>query len=73
MNAYLIMICFGELNMTQLEFWNKLAFELIHNTLESVPGKDRPERHMNKLQNTLQKITTAPPHSGFEVGKWVKK
>ena len=34
-NAYLAMRYFGGLNMTQLEFWKKLTFEFIHNTLES--------------------------------------
>ena len=34
-NAYLAMRYFGELKMTQLEFRKNLAFELIHNTLES--------------------------------------
>ena len=34
-NAYLTMRYFGELKMTQLEFRKNLAFELIHNTLES--------------------------------------
>ena len=58
--------------MTQLEFWKKLAFVFIHNTLESGTEEERPERHSNTRQNTLHKITTAPSHSGFEGGKWVK-
>ena len=72
MNAYLAMKYFGELKMTQLEFGKKLLFELIHNTLESGTDEERPERWRNTRQNTLHKITTAPPHSGFEGSKWVK-
>ena len=59
--------------MTQLEFRKKLAFELIHDTLENGTKEERPERRRNTRQNTLHKITTVPPHSGFEGGKWVKK
>ena len=59
--------------MTQLEFWKKLAFELIHYTLESGTEEEKPDRGRNTRQNKLHKITTAPPHSGFEGGKWVKK
>ena len=72
-NAYLAMRYFGELKMTQLEFRKKLAFKLIHNTLESGTEEERPERRRNTRQNTLHNIITAPPHSGFEGGKWVKK
>ena len=71
-NAYLAMRYFGELKMTQLEFQKKLAFELIHNKLESGTEEERPEKWRNTRQNKLHKITTAPPHSGFECGKWVK-
>ena len=73
MNAYLAMQYFGELKMTQLEFKKKIVFEFIHTTLESGTEEERPERRRNTLQNTLHKITTASPHSGFEGGKWVKK
>ena len=73
MLAYLAMRYFGELKMTQLEFQKNLAFELIHNTLESGAEDKRPDRGRNTHQNTLHKITTAPPRSGFECGKWVKK
>ena len=59
--------------MTNLEFQKKLAFELIHNTFESGTEEERPERRGNTRQNMLHKISTAPPHSGFEGGKWVKK
>ena len=58
--------------MTQLEFRKRLAFDFIHNTLERGTEEERPERRRNTRQNTLHKITTAPPHSGFEGGKWVK-
>ena len=58
--------------MTQLEFRKKLAFELIHNTLESGTEEERPEKQRKTRQNTLHKIATAPSHSGFEGGKWVK-
>ena len=71
-NAYLAMRYFGELKMTQLEFRKKLAFELIHNTLENGTEEERPKKRRKKRQNTLQKITTSPPHSGFEGGKWIK-
>ena len=72
-NAYLAMRYFGELNITQIQFRKKLVFELIHNTLESVTKEERPERRRNKGQNTLHKITTAPPHSDFEGKKQIKK
>ena len=72
-NAYLAIRYFGELKMTQLEFREKLVFELIHNTLESGNEEERPDIRRNKRQNTLHKITIDPPHSGFEGGKWVKK
>ena len=71
--AYLAMRYFGELNMTQLEFRKNLALEFIRNTLERGAEEERPERRRNTRQNTLHKITTAPPHSGFEGRKWVKK
>ena len=70
---YLSMRYFEELKMTQLEFRKKLSFEFIHNTLESGTEEERPERQRNTYQNRLHKINTAPPHSGFEGGKWVKK
>ena len=54
--------------MTKLDFRKNLAFEFIHNTLESGTEEERPERRRNKLRNTLQKITTAPPHSDWRVG-----
>ena len=72
-NAYLAMRYSGELKMKQLEFRKKLAFELIHNTLRIGTEEERPETQRNTCQNTLHKTTTAPPHSGFEDGKWVKK
>ena len=72
-NAYLAIRYFGELKMTQLEFRKNRAFELIHNTLDSGTDEERTERRRNTRQNTLHKITTAPPNSGFEGGKWVKK
>ena len=56
-----------------MEFHRKLAFELIHNTLESGTEEERPDKRNKTHQNMLHKITTAPPHSGFEGGKWVKK
>ena len=59
--------------MTKLEFRKKIAFELIHNTLESGNEENRPEKRRKTYQNTIQKITTSAPHSGFEGGKWVKK
>ena len=59
--------------MTQLEFRKNLAFYFIHNTLESDTEEERPERRNNTRQNTIHKITAAPPHSGFGGGKWVKK
>ena len=67
-NAYLAMRYFGELNITQLEFQKKLAFELIHNPLESGTEEERPERQRNTCQNTLNKITTAPPSKPECVG-----
>ena len=70
---YLAMRYFGELKMTQLEFRKKLAFELIHNTLESGTKEERPDKWRNTRQNMLHKITTAPPHSGFEGEKLIKK
>ena len=72
-NAYLTMRYFGELNITQLKFWKKIAFKLIHNTLESGTEEERPERRRNTRRNTLHKIATAAPNSDFEGGKWVKK
>ena len=69
MNAYLTMRYFGELQMTQLEFQINLEFELIHNTLESGTEEERLEKCRKSRQNMLQKITIAPPHSGFEGGK----
>ena len=58
--------------MTQLEFHKKLLFELIHNNLESGTEEESPDKRRKTRQNTLHKITTAPPNSGFEGGKWVK-
>ena len=58
--------------MKQLEFQKNIAFELTHNTLQSGTEEERPERRRNTHQNTLHKITTSLPHSGFEDGKWVK-
>ena len=72
-NAYLAMRYFGELKMTQLEFWKKLDFEFIHNTLKSGTEEERPDKRRKTRQNTLHKITTAPTHSGFEGRKWVRK
>ena len=72
MNAYLAMRYFWELKMTPLKFWKKLAFEFIHNTLDSGTEEERPEKQNKTRQNTLHKIATAPSHSGFEGVKWVK-
>ena len=69
---YLALRYFGELKMTHLEFQKKLEFELIHNKLESGTEEESPEKRRKTRQNTLHKITTAPPHSGSEGGKWVK-
>ena len=49
-----------------------LVCELIHSTLESGTEGESPEKQRKTRQNTLHKITTAPPHSGFDGGKWVK-
>ena len=72
-NMYLAIRYFGGLKMTQLEFRKKLAFELINNTLDSGTEEENPEKRRKTRQNTIHKITTSPPHSGFKGGKWVKK
>jgi len=52
-NAYLAMIYFGA---TQLELLKKLAFELIHNTLESGTGEERPENGGRRVKIRFTKL-----------------